>query len=152
GRAWALALDGPETSLLRTADDGRGTVLQFGYVRSPAVGGTRQRHSVLANLTVQASGQDPITYSYAYGNPTLHRQGKFLIGFAGVTRSSPLVTERAEFLHGDFYAGLLAASVTHDVSSPLVDAFERREYEDRRYLDLDWKRLRVQVKGWKTPG
>jgi hypothetical protein len=34
GVGYAAPLDGPETGLMRTADDGRGTVLPFGYSRS----------------------------------------------------------------------------------------------------------------------
>src|SRR5262249_11963527 len=114
GHAYSLALAGAETGLLGSADDGKGTVLQFAYGRSPAVPGTRNRQAVLSSLTVQTAGHDAVAYQYAYQAPTLHTDGRFLVGFGNVNRQGAALSNSAAFLNADAWAGLPASSLQHD--------------------------------------
>ncbi|XXF78297.1 RHS repeat-associated core domain-containing protein [Myxococcaceae bacterium GXIMD 01537] len=151
GVAKSLAVDGPETSLLKTADDGRGTVLRFEYARGPAVPGTLQRQSLLAALRVESSGHEPVRYTYDYGEPTLHGEGRFLVGFDQVTRTDPRLTHAVSFLNGDGYAGLLSSATRRDAHTPQLQAHEARVYEDALFHGVPWKRLKEEVRGWSHP-
>lgn len=153
GHAYSMALASAETSLLRSADDGKGNVLTFTYGRGPAVPGTVQRQAVLETLTVQTTGVDSVTYQYGYSGPTLHTQGKFLVGFGTVTRQGAALGWTGNFLNGDAYSGVPSSSLRHDDNAPLADQFERRMYEDAFYKGnqgLPWKRLKSVVVGLQS--
>jgi len=153
GSARSLALSGPGTGLLRTADDGKGTVLRFGYSRGPAAPGQQKRHRLLASLEVDSTGSDAQTYAFSYGSPVLHSIGKFLIGYGTVVRSDALVTRTSSFVNGDNAAGLPASSVVHDQTAPNVDSFESRTYDDAVTTQgVSWKRLRTAISGWQSAG
>jgi len=79
-RAHSLALATPSTGLLTRADDGKGTVLQFGYRRVRPEPGIVHRYALLASLTVDSAGYGPVTYGYDYGRPVWHSPGRFLVG------------------------------------------------------------------------
>jgi hypothetical protein len=77
----------------------------------------------------------------------LHSVGRFLIGFDGVTRQGPLLTDIATYLNEDRYAGVPLASSNRDATTPGVEAFERRDYEEAVFQGIPWKRLRTEVSG-----
>ncbi len=148
GEAYSLALDAPQTSLMRSADDGKGTVLRFEYARGPATPGVLQRQSLLAALQVESSGYDTVRYTYDYEQPTLHSVGRFLVGFGGVTRTAPGMVSAANFLNGDGFAGLPSSATQHDILSPGLNTYEYQQYEDALFRGIAWKRLKVQGTGW----
>ncbi|WP_375742861.1 FG-GAP-like repeat-containing protein [Corallococcus interemptor] len=148
GQGYTVALDGAETGLLKSSDDGRGTLLTFGYGRPAAAAGERQRSSVLVSLTVASSGYDTVTYAYNYAEPTLHGRGKFLVGFDSVTRSGPGIQHTARFLNGDTFAGRPSSSAQYDTLHPGLHTYEYQVYEDVQYQGLTWKRLRESGSGW----
>jgi YD repeat-containing protein len=154
GKAYSVALDGPETGLMATADDGRGTVLSFGYARGPASPGIRHRSVLLASLGVQASGYDAIAYDYRYDQPTVHSIGHFLVGYGQVTRqegdlpSAPLGESVMTFLNADAYSGVLATGATLDVRLPGVAKIESRTYTDEAFEGIAYKRLASVASGW----
>jgi len=152
GSARSLALSSPGTGLLRTADDGKGTMLRFAYARAPAAPGQRQRHRLLSSLRVESTGSDAQSYGFSYGTPVLHSIGKFLVGYGRVVRTDALVTRTVDFVNGDDAAGLLGTSVVHDQNAPNVVAFETRTYDDALTQGLSWKRLRTAVSGWQAAG
>ena len=150
--AYSLALDGPQVGLLASADDGKGTALHFTYARGPVAVGTRHRQAVLQSLTVESSGRDPARYSYTYQSPTLHTVGQFLVGFGHVEKIDSLGTEARDFLNGDTVAGLPTAANRHDVSSPLLEAFESWQYQLASFYGIQYQRLQLQTKGWRIAG
>ncbi len=150
GQAHSVALDTPGTGLLRAADDGKGTRLRFEYARSPAVTGQRQRNALLSRMTMESSGSPPISFQYAYGEPRIHSEGEFLLGYERVTRQGPQSSEEMRFLHEDRFAGVLLASRTRDTSSPLVETFESLEYDEALFQGVPWKRLREREQGWRS--
>lgn len=152
GQGLAIALDGPETGLLRSADDGKGTVLRFDYARAPAAAGARQRESVLATMTVESSGFDVTAYSYAYAAPRLHSTGKLLLGYGEVARAHALGDETAQFLTDDRYGSVLAGSVTRDLSVSGVEQFRTVTYSDAVYQGVPWMRTESEQTGYRTVG
>jgi RHS repeat-associated protein len=151
-QAHSLALDAPQSALMRSADDGKGTVLGFEYGRGAPEPGVYGRPVVLSAMTVASSGYDTVRYTYDYAQPTLHSVGRFLIGYNRVVRQDPLVRHAVDFLNEDRYAGVLLASSKHDTLSPALDSFESLTYEERVFQGIPWKRLKEQVQGWKSTG
>ena len=150
GHASALELDEPGTSLMSTADDGRGTVLRFSYGRAPAAAGGRQRHAVLTRLDVESSGYGNASYSYAYDTPRVHSVGKYLLGFDGVTRQGGLTTDTAAFHNDDDVVALLVGDRKSDALAPEVVQFESREYDAVVSQGVPWMRRRTDHVGWQT--
>ena len=75
--------------------------------------------------------------------------GKFLIGFDRVVRSDPNVTESADLLNEDRYAGVLLGTGTHDAKAPAADAFTSKTYEEALTAGLPFKRLKQETKGFR---
>ncbi|WP_437913731.1 RHS repeat-associated core domain-containing protein [Sorangium sp. So ce302] len=149
GEAYALPVERPETGLLKSADDGKGTVLRFSYTRSPAGPGARQRYPVLESLQVESSGYEATEYVYDYAGPVHHSVGEFLVGFDLVTRRAGTATEEMSFLHDDVNAGLLLYSSKEDTLSPLLLEYGFRQYEDAMFQGLPFKRLKLAENGWQ---
>jgi RHS repeat-associated protein len=150
GQGWSFALDGPETGLMATADDGRGTILAFDYTRARAAPGARGRPSVLARLTVHSSGSDSISASYDYASPAIHAVGKFLLGYDQVQRSDPLSTAWTSFLNDEVSSGLMLESTTLDALVPGIEQFGTSTYETATFQGLSWRRLVAQESGWRN--
>lgn len=138
--AMALELTSPAIGLLRSADDGRGTVLRFGYGRVAPAAGIRRRYAVLTGLTVESSGYDTVSYSYGYGAPVLHTLGKYLIGFASVDERAPSLTQHVAFLNDDDNSGVRALSEDTDDRTPGIVRFTSRTYDDVRHRGVRWLR------------
>ncbi|KYF64071.1 hypothetical protein BE11_19010, partial [Sorangium cellulosum] len=149
GEAYALPVERPETGLMKSADDGKGTVLRFAYKRSPAGPGARQRYPVLESLEVESSGYEPTEYVYDYAGPVHHSVGEFLLGFDLVTRWAGTATEEMSFLHDDVNAGLLLYSSREDTLSPLLHEYGYRQYEDASFQGVPFKRLKLSESGWQ---
>jgi RHS repeat-associated protein len=148
--AKAIDLDTPATGLMISADDGKGTIARFGYERSAAVPGSRQRTSVLASLTVESSGYDTVTYQYRYGAPVLHSVGKYLVGFASVDKISPIVTEHVELLNDDDVGGVPTLSTTIDARTPQIVRFSRSLYDDVTVDAVRWLRPALVESGYQN--
>ncbi len=151
GITHGVALDGPETGLMASADDGRGTVLRFQYGRGPSGPEVRQLPAVLSTLVVESSGYDAIRYDYAYAHPVHHSVGRFLVGYGTVERQDGTVTQTEDFLQGDTYASLPASSSQEDARTPGLHRFTSRRYEDASFRALPWKRLKESRSGWLGP-
>lgn len=150
GHAYSVALDGPETGLMAYADDGKGTVVRFGYARGPAEPGIRHRCALLAHLEVQTSGYDTIAYDYSYGGVTLHSIGRFPLGFAHVARREPLGMTTMEFLNEDIASGLLLSSTETDTRVPDLARIVERSYDDATLFGIPTKHVREERTGWRT--
>jgi RHS repeat-associated protein len=150
GRAYAATLDAPGTGLLRSADDGKGTVLRLSYQWSAPTVGARQRQAVLSDVTLESSGNDPVYTSYSYAEPVLHPDGLFLLGYAHVTQTDPSTTEEVNFLHDANQAGILLDSTTRDARTPGVRQYQARDYDPVVFRGLPWKRLALERKGWAS--
>ncbi|HEY2518460.1 MAG TPA: FG-GAP-like repeat-containing protein [Polyangiaceae bacterium] len=156
GKAYAVALDGPESGLMASADDGRGTVLTFQYARGPASPGIRHRSVLLASMEVQSSGYDVMDYDYRYENPTVHTIGRFLVGYDRVTRregdlpAAPLGSNVMSFLNSDAFSGLLVNGRQTDLRLPDVAKIEERTYTDETFQGIAYKRLKTSTSGWAS--
>jgi RHS repeat-associated protein len=148
--AYSTSLDGPETGLLASADDGKGTVLGFTYTRLPAAPGARQRQPVLASLTSSSSGYDAVTYGYQYYGANYHSEGGFLVGFDSVVRTAPLESHAVNFLNGDDFAGLMLSETRTDARTPLVKEVTFRQYEDAAFQGVAIKRLKQEAQGFQA--
>ncbi|SEL59920.1 RHS repeat-associated core domain-containing protein [Stigmatella aurantiaca] len=151
GQAFSAALDRPETGLLASADDGKGTVLHFKYGRTPATPGARFRQPVLSALEVESSGYDKATYTYQYLGPSYHSEGKYLVGFDSVVRQDTAITHAVNFLNGDTFAGLMTSATRTDVRTPLVQEYEYHQYEDAVFQGVGFKRLKEEGTGYRDP-
>ncbi len=150
GQGWAVALDGAETGLMAWADDGRGTAVSFEYARAVPSPGGRQRQIVLSRMSVQSSGYGDVWYDFAYGTPTLHSSGKFLLGYDQVQRTAPLGIDWARFLNDDRYAGLLLESTARDALVPGSERYSDNSYDDASYQGIPRKRLVRNEAGWRA--
>ncbi|MCP3140900.1 RHS repeat domain-containing protein [Pyxidicoccus xibeiensis] len=150
--AYSTSLDGPETGLLQSADDGKGTVLGFTYTRLPAAPGARFRQPVLASLTSASSGYDPVTYTYQYFGANYHSQGGYLLGFDSVVRTAPQEGHAINFLNGDTFAGLQLSSTRTDARTPLVKEVTSRQYEDATHQGVPYKRVNQEATGFQDAG
>ncbi len=135
-----LQVTSPSTGLLRSADDGKGTVIRFGYGRAFPATGLAHRYATLSELTVESSGYDPVTYDYDYGAPVLHTLGKYLVGFTSVDKHAPLLTEHQTFRNDDDVAGVRSLSEDTDDRTPGLIRFTRRTYDDVRHRGVRWLR------------
>ncbi len=150
GSAYSIALDRASSGLLAQADDGAGTVLRFTYERAHAAAGLRQRVSVLRRLEVQSTGLDTVTYEYGFDKPRWHSEGRFFLGFEGVTRRANLGSQALTYAHGDLAAGVLLSTVEHDDLAPAVEKVAYRGYDDAVSFGVSWKRPRTLGEGWRT--
>lgn len=146
----ALQLTSPSTGLLRSADDGKGTVVRFGYGRAFPVAGLAHRYATLTGLTLESSGYDTVSYSYAYSAPVLHTLGKYLVGFGNIDKHSPVLTERMTFHNDDDVAGMRELSEDSDARTPMIRKFTQRSYDDVQYRGVRWLRPASVETGYRS--
>ena len=148
GMTQSVALNAAETGLLRTADDGKGTVLSFEYGRAPAEAGVRQRATVLKKLGVASSGADPVTYTYQYSGGRVHSKGLHLLGFDQVVRQAPSLVEQVGFINDDTSVGLVVSSLESDASTPGISRYSTRSFDSVLFQGLPWRRLKEERSGY----
>jgi RHS repeat-associated protein len=146
----AIDLTSPSTGLLRSADDGKGTVLRFSYGRARPAPGVIGRHAVLAGLTIESSGYDTVSYSYDYGAPVLHSAGKYLVGFDSVDKRSPFLTEHVTFLNDDDISGVHSLSEDRDDRTAGIVRFTSRQYDDVQFHGVRWLRPSRVDSGYRS--
>lgn len=149
-RALALQLTRASTGLLRSVNDGKGTTLRFAYSRQPASVGAGRRPSVLAALTIESSGYDTVTHTYAYGAPVLHSVGQHLLGFSSVDKHAPSLHERVGFHHDDEIAGVVISSEQRDERTPGLLRFETSTFDERSFLGVRWLRPSQRKAGTRS--
>lgn len=147
-QAYSVDLDDVGVGLMSSADDGRGNVLQMTYARAAAAPNLYTRHSVIASLNVVTVGQDAVNYTYAYAAGSVQSQGKYLLGYGKVTRSSAQQTQTLSLLNNDDEQGVLQSSITQDTLTPSLHGFELDTYDSVVYQGVPWLRLNSQRKGW----
>ena len=148
--AMALELTSASTGLLRSADDGKGTVLRFGYGRIAATAGIRRRFTALTGLTVESSGYDAVSYAYGYGAPVLHTLGKYLVGFASVDERSPALTQHQVLFNDDDVSGVRGLSEDTDDRTAGIVRFADRTYDDVRHRGVRWLRPATVETGYRN--
>lgn len=149
-QAMALQLTSPSTGLMRSADDGKGTVVRFGYGRARPAAGINRRHAMLTALTVESSGYDPVTFSYDYAGPVMHTIGKYLVGFGSVDKHSPALTEHVALLNDDDISGVPSLSEDTDDRTPGILRFTQRLYDDATLQGVRWLRLSQVENGYRN--
>ena len=149
-QAMAIQLTSPSMGLLRSADDGKGTVLRFSYGRVQPSPGIAHRYAVLTQLTVESSGYDSVTYSYEYGAPVLHTLGRYLVGFSNVSKRSPLLSESLTFLNDDDVSGVSDLAESTDDRTPGIIRFNQRKYVDLRSHGVRWLRPASVQSGYRS--
>ncbi|WP_428266729.1 RHS repeat-associated core domain-containing protein [Haliangium sp.] len=131
GQAHALALNRPSTGLLTMVDDGKGNLVEFGYERAPVAVGVGQRQPVLGQVTMHTSGDAPVSVSYEYENPVVHSEGRYVIGYARVSKSSNFLDESSDFYHDDDISSVvLATSAGDPVRAPGLTRFSTNTYSE----------------------
>ncbi|HEX3764220.1 MAG TPA: FG-GAP-like repeat-containing protein [Kofleriaceae bacterium] len=148
--AMALELTSPSTGLLRSADDGKGTVVRFGYGRIAATAGVRRRFTALTGLTIESSGYDTVSYAYGYGAPVLHTLGKYLVGFAGVDERAPFLTQHLALFNDDDVSGVRGLSEDTDDRTAGIVRFTDRTYDDVRHRGVRWLRPATVETGYRS--
>ncbi|HUQ02576.1 MAG TPA: RHS repeat-associated core domain-containing protein [Kofleriaceae bacterium] len=150
-QGWHLQLGRADTGLLVASDDGKGARVGLTYTRSEPVPGLEQRTILVASVTVEASGQDPVTTYYDYEEPIAHTKGGFLAGFAVTRRVAPLVMDEVRFHHDDEVSGVVLETVTTDARSDVYH-FTRTSYEERVHRGIRWWRPTVSEEGLRNLG
>jgi RHS repeat-associated protein len=151
-RALSFTLATPSTGLLRTADDGKGTVVQLGYKRVRPEPGIIHRYSLLESLTVTSTGHGTISYSYDYGRPIWHTVGRYLVGFASTVRRSPRLSEQVDFYNDDDVSGVVVGTADRDSDAPGIERFSLNELEAVREHGVPWRRPLASVSGHRAVG
>ena len=149
-KAYALALNGPQTGLLRQVDDGKGTVIAFTYKRAPAWAGVGYRPSVLAHMSVSSSGYDDVSYDYDYEDPVMHSQGRYLVGYTNTSKTSPFLTEGVTFHNDDELSGVLIESHQTDTLSPDLLRFSVVDFDEVAFAGLRSLRPRSVKSGMRN--
>jgi RHS repeat-associated protein len=149
-QAMGINLTTASTGLLRAADDGKGTVISFGYDRVAPATGILRRHSALTSMTVVSSGYDAVTFHYGYGVPVMHTIGKYLIGFGSVDKQSPFFHEHVEFLNDDDVSGVTRLSEATDDRTPGIVRFTSRSYDDEFFHAIRWRRPSQVETGYRS--
>jgi RHS repeat-associated protein len=147
--AWAIDLSLPSAGLLLAADDGKGTVARFGYRRVKPEPGIVHRYSLLDSLTVTSTGRGTVTNRYQYAAPRWHSLGRYLVGFASTTKTSPSLVEQVQFHHDDEVAGIVLSTLNVDESTPGVVQFSRNQFDARQFHGIPWLRQAAAESGWR---
>ncbi len=150
GRGYALQLTTPSTGLLRATDDGKGTVVAFGYDRVKPVSGMRHRYSILGAMTTASSGYDAVSSGYQYDAPVWHTLGKYLVGFSAVTKSSPFLVETVGFHNDDDVSGVIVSEQDIDARSPDVVRFRTRTLLPTTFHGVPWRKLVTETSGFRN--
>ncbi|WP_437966603.1 RHS repeat-associated core domain-containing protein [Sorangium sp. So ce260] len=150
--AKVLQLSRPSTGLLVAADDGKGTVIRFDYGRVRPAPGVNHLYSVLASMTVESSGYDPVTFTYEYGAPVWHTEGRYLVGFEEARKQSPFLQETVAFHNDDDIAGVVTGTVDLDDRAPGLERFSERTLEAATFHGVPWLRLLSEEGGWREAG
>lgn len=148
-QAKVLQLSRPSTGLLLQADDGKGTIIGFGYGRVRPVPGVSFLYSILESMTVTSSGYDTVTYDYDYGAPVWHSAGKFLVGFQDARKDSPFFHETVGFHNDDQIAGVITDTEEVDDRMPGILKFSERDLEPASFHGVPWLRLLSEKSGWR---
>ncbi|MGH9889068.1 MAG: RHS repeat domain-containing protein, partial [bacterium] len=146
----ALQLTSASTGLMRSADDGKGTVVRFSYGRSRPAPRANRRHSVLTGMTMESSGYDPVTFGYDYADPVAHTEGKYLVGFDSVDKHSPALAEHVALLNDDDISGVESSSEDTDDRTPAILRFSRKSYEDVTLQGIRWLRPTQVERGYRN--
>lgn len=147
---YSVALDQPGTGLLRRVDDGKGSILRLSYDRAPAWPGIYNRQPVVGRIEVETSGEDGVAFDVAYEDPQVHSDALFLLGFDGIIKAAPVVTEQFRFYNDNHVSGLLLSTTTTDLRTPSLYRFQIAAYDDEFFQGVPWKRLRQEDSGWAT--
>ena len=144
----AIEVTTPSSGLLLDSDDGKGTVVSFGYERAEAAPGLRQRPSLLTSLTVETAGYDPVAFEYGYGAPRMHSVGHFLVGFGTVEVDGPQRRDEVAFYHDDQIAAQVETSFSFDERTPGLMKFALTSYEEALHSGVRVRRRRTTRSGW----
>jgi len=145
-----INLTTPSTGLMRSANDGKGTIVRLGYGRVRPEPGIVHRYSILRSITIESTGYDPITYQLDYGAPVWHSVGRYLTGFASASKISPVLSEQVTFHNDDDVSGVVIASEDHDARTAGLVRFSRREITPASYHGVPWLRVATSTKGWRN--
>lgn len=140
GRAHALSLDTPQTSLLTAVDDGKGTRWRLGYERALAQPGIRYRPSVLAFVHVESSGQEPTETRFAYHNAVTQSKTHLLVGFERVSMQRGRLHEDAVYYNDDDTSGLALQTARYDHETPQIVQAVAIGYDTASYQGLPYQR------------
>lgn len=147
GKAYTLALHRASTGLLSEADDGKGSAIRFRYHRAPAVAGAGRRASLLESITQVSVGHTPLTSSASYENPYIHRTGRFVVGYRGVTWRTPTRVTVADF-HYDDELTVPLRQREYDPRQVDLERFVDHRYLERTYRGVRWWRPEGRREGW----
>ncbi|MFZ9595141.1 MAG: hypothetical protein ACO3A2_03595, partial [Bdellovibrionia bacterium] len=148
GKAYSAELESPSSGLMVSADDGKGTTLQFNYRRAKAEPGIGQRLPLLSEVIVSVVGQKPIHTRHEYQNPKFHSNLGRLLGYELVTSYRGHATVHASYLQGDDYTGgLLSSTIEQDLKSQ-VSRFSRTNYNDIVFDGIPIKIVATLENGW----
>ena len=92
-----VALDSPDTALLKHVDDGRGNTWTLSYGRAAPQPGAGPRPAVLSKVTVAVAGEAAQVRRFHYEHPVRHGVGRQLLGYEGVVADSGRLHEEANY-------------------------------------------------------
>jgi RHS repeat-associated protein len=147
--AQALAFTSPSNGLLVRVDDGKGTVVRFGWGRADAAPGLPARPTLLTHLDLAVTGQPETSWDYDYASPVAHSLARTLLGFAHTRRIGAQLAEDVDFHHDDQVAGIVTGTTTTDALTPDTMKFTRASFEEHRFHDLRWWRPLARQSGWR---
>ncbi len=146
--AFALTLTAPEAGLMREADDGKGSRIEFAYERAPATPGIDRRPSLLSSLTMHNAGYDTISYRYDYDEPFFHSAAQFLVGFGRVRKDAPQSVEEVEMFNDDDISGAVTGTRLVDARVPGLAQTTERTLEEGSFAGVRLVRAATETDGW----
>lgn len=148
GKAYSAELESPSSGLLISAEDGKGTKLDFRYRRASPEPGIIQRQPLLSEVTTSIVGQKPVRTRYEYQGPRFHSKQGRLLGYEWVTSLRGHSTVQANYIHGDDWAsGLLAGTLEQDQLSQ-VSKFSRSTFQNTFFDGIPIQLVEKSENGW----
>lgn len=149
--AVALELTTAATGLMTAAEDGKGTRVEFRYDRAAPKPGVPTRPPVLVSTEVKHGGVPAQVTNFAYLDPTLHPEGRFLLGYNAVEAQRPDLAERVEFINDATSRGLLRKVSRQNTQSPVLVQETVYDYSAESFRSLPFLRASQTSEVWRDP-
>ena len=152
GKAYAVEFNFPDVGLLGSVDDGKGSVLNFEYVRAQSEKGIGNRMPVLAQMKIYSSGKGTQSYRYEYAGPQTHTLNRSFLGFSSVAIDEKQKRVEGRFYQDDEIPTLLTESYQVDRRNEAIQKFVTHEYESTEFLGVPYRKLKRESQGYRHAG
>ena len=149
GHAYGLKLNRPGTGIMKNANDGKGTKLNFEYRRADVTPWIEHKLVMLDRMTIESSGYEDMNLNYNYEDPILHSAARFLVGYNTTRRNSILLSQEVNFFNDDDVAGVVLSDVYQDTDAGYYKFIET-DYESLSFEGVLFLRQIGKREGYRN--